>query len=165
MSKTKNQKERKRKVDGAQPRYKHNSNSVYFGSTQDFVARMDWRFYKFLGDIFSYASWDGKNWIKPSGISNLRNYIEEDFKNVIESNLEIRDELINQKLIFQSEDYYWNKALEYQKHLENGGEDLAQPNPNIHKTEWIEVPDAQPIKVLINNETGEFFQVPVEAGQ
>ena len=144
---------------------KADGKAIDFGSTKDFVARMDWRFYKFLGDIFSYASWDGKNWIKPSGISNLRNYIEEDFKNVIESNLEIRDELINQKLIFQSEDYYWNKALEYQKHLENGGEDLAQPNPNIHKTEWIEDPDAKPIKVLINNETGEAFQVPVEAEQ
>jgi len=165
ISKNKNQKERKRKVDGAQPRYKHNSNSVYFGSTKDFVARMDCRFYRFLSDIFSYASWDGKNWIKPSGISNLRNYIEEDFKNVIESNLEIRGELINQKFIFQSEDYYWTKALEYQKHLENGGEYLTQPNPNIYKTEWIENPNAKPINVLINNETGEFFQVPVEAEQ
>ena len=161
MSKTKNQKERKRKVDGPQPRYKHNSNSVHFGSTKDFVARMDWRFYKFLGDIFSYASWDGENWVKPN-LTNLSNPLESEFKNTIESNLEIRDELINQKLIFQSEDYYWSRALEYQKHLENGGEDLAQPNGNIHKTFWIENPNAKPINVLINNETGEAFQVPVE---
>ncbi len=165
MSKTKNQKENKRKVSGPKPRYKQNGRTVTHGSIDDAIARMENDFYQYLSDIFRHASWDGKNWIKPSGISNFRNYLEEDNEHLYESNLELRDELINRKLIFQSENYYWTKALEYQKHLENGGADLTQPNPNIHKTEWIEVPDAQPIKVLINNETGEFFQVPVEAEQ
>ena len=164
MSKTKNQKERKRKVNGPKPRYKQNGRTVTHGSIDDAIARVEWRFYKFLGDIILYSSWDGENWVKPNFTSFI-NPIESELKKGIESNLEIRDELINRKLIFQSEDYYWTKALEYQKYLEDGGKDLSFPNENIHKTEWIEVPDAKPINVLINNETGEFFQVPVEAEQ
>ena len=140
---------------------KADGKAIDLGSTQDFAARMDWRFYDFLQKIMGFAAWDGKNWIKPN-FTNLSNPIESQFENTIASNLEIRDELVNQKLIYQSEDYYWTKALEYQKYLEDGGKDLTQPNPNIHKTEWIEDPAAKPIKVLINNETGEAFQVPVE---
>ena len=69
------------------------------------------------------------------------------------------------RLIFQSENYYWSKGLEDQKYLEDGGKDLSQPYGNIHKTEWIENPKAKPINILINNETGDAFQVSEEVGQ
>tara|TARA_R100001443_G_C3290083_1_gene162618 strand:+ start:50 stop:487 length:438 start_codon:yes stop_codon:yes gene_type:complete len=140
MSKTRNQKEKKRKVEGSQPRYKHNSNSVYFGTAEDFVARIECRYYRYLDAIFSYATWNGENWVKPN-IDNFPNPIEEDFSHLIEENLEVRDSLTSKKWIFQSTDHYWIEALKYHVYLENGGKDLTQPNSNIHKTEWIEDPE------------------------
>ena len=76
-------------------------------------------------------------------------------------NLDMRDSLISKKWIFQSIDHYWIEALKYHVSLENGGKDKSLPNPNIHKTEWIENPDAKPIKLLFNNEIGEVSKAPV----
>ena len=146
------------------PQYRDKGRLIDHGTIDDLVARTEWRFYSFLQKIMGFAAWNGENWVKPN-FTYLSNPIESEFKNLISSDLKFRDELFNQRLIFQSEDYYWSKALEYQKYLEDGGKDLSQPNGNIHKTEWIENPNAKPINVLINNETGEAFQVPVEAGQ
>ena len=161
MSKTRNQKDKKRKVEGSQPRYKHNSNSVYHGSTEDWVARIECYYFKYLSDIFNYATWNGANWVKPN-IDNFPNPIEQKFPNLIAENLEVRDSLISKKWIFQSTDQYWIEALKYHVYLENGGKDKSLPNPNIHKTEWIDNPDAKPIKLLFNNETGEVSIAPVE---
>ena len=94
-----------------------------------------------------FAAWDGENWVKQN-FTYLSNPIESELENLISSNLKFSDELFNNKLIFQSEDYYWSKALAYQKYLEDGGKDLSQPYGNIHKTEWIENANSKPINIF-----------------
>jgi hypothetical protein len=125
------------------PQYRHldkgSQKAIDFGSTEDFVTRIEWRYYRYLNDIFSYAAWNGENWVKPN-IDNFPNPIEEDFSHLIAENLEVRDALISKKWIFQSTDQYWIETLKYHVYLENGGKELSQPNPNIHKTEWIQDP-------------------------
>ncbi|WP_269611086.1 hypothetical protein [Prochlorococcus marinus] len=153
------------KREGIPPQYRHfdkaKGKAIDHGSTEDFVTRLEWRYFKYLSDIFSYATWNGENWVKPN-IDNFPNPIEQDFPNLIADNLEVRDTLISKKWIFQSTDQYWIEALKYHVYLENGGKDKSLPNPNIHKTEWIENPEAKPIKVLFNNQTGEVSLAPVE---
>ena len=134
---TQNQMRQKDKYSDKPRNYKQNGRFVEFGSTGDLVARLERHYYEYLSGIFAFASWDGENWVKPN-LSKFQNPIEQLYKELLEENLQIRDELISRKLIFQSEDFYWTKALEYQEHLNNGGKDLSLPNSNIYKVEWLE---------------------------
>ena len=137
--------------------YKQNGEFIEFGSVDDVIARLEWQHYKHLAEIIHYSPWDGENWVKPECIDQIQNPLE--IGSYLDSS-EIKAQLVERKWVLQSDDEYWRQALEYQKHLENGGADLAVQNSKVSWVEWIEDPEAKPINVLINKETGEAFQVP-----
>ena len=132
------------------PQYRDKGRLVEHGTIDDVVTRMEWRFYKFLQDIFTASAvWDQDNtaWKKADGA--IFNNPLESWTAVLED-LDLRDELVNRKMIFQSDEYYFNKALEYQKYFEETGKDLTQPNQNIHSVEWSKS-DRDPVKVTFED--------------
>ena len=166
MSKNKRTKNQIRQKDQYpdKPRfYKQNGKFVEFGSIDDLISRTEWRFYKFLSDIFIASAvldeekceWE----LRPNGEKFAVKAVWKKregaiFNNPLESwssfleNLDLRDELVNRKLIFQSDKYYFQKALEYQKYLSEGGKPLDEPNSNIHSVEWLE-PDSSVLTEVI----------------
>ena len=127
----------KNKYENCNPQIKVNGKRVELGGSDEMLCHIDWQWHRYLEQLITKPDTPNpfNSSTDPELVAGLkaRGYIAI-----------TRAELLA-------------KRDEYVARLEKGEEPYSD---KLHGSEWIENPNAEPVKVLINRTTGEWQQVP-----